>query len=1034
MSLWDKIVDIFTWSPLKAIIDWATPDQPDTNRSIEIQRQGSDNALPVVYGERVVGGVVVHKYVTGDDNEYLNFIVAFCHGPVNSVAQIFLNDRPINSSEYADFVTFETRTGEPDQTAIAAAVNEIPNWSIDMRGRNVCYAWVRFLQTKKEQVWRGEPRVTARIRGREVYDWRTGTTGYSKNNAVCAVDYLRDPIYGRGLASSRINYDEWTAAADFCDESTSSQVERTVTTITYPPPGYNPTAVTSTETVTVEDPRYKLDAVIDTGSSVFDNFRELLASFRGSPNRTNGLIGVSVETAGNPVAAFDESNLVGAVQISTSGTNNRYNRVIVRFPDKNSDNYQTNEAVYPPPASQLYQDWLAEDNGKELTKEMEVNTFASQGDAEQNAEIIAKRSRADLTVKFRGRGVARLVLPNDIVSLTVGSYGWVERPVRIVSRREMDNGVFEFEAVEHQNAIYPWSGSSWSEQIGGTALGTGVEIGAPSNLALAPDPTYATTGTLTWDLVGNSFVRYYEVELLDSAGALIYERIEYGPKHTVPLLDPGDYSLSVYAVSTIGRRSAEAEMAFTLSVPVPPTDLGLIVTNNQITSVPVLAGLNLGTQFEFDIVEGGSTGHTPEGRIRARTGVFTGLIPSTQYTVFVRTLNALGASAWASETRTTTANTAELEGVLVNVPSFVGLSDRTENAFYELEIDRRQNQGVGSDLIATEASSTLFRWAQIERNGVFAGALDSLVARIGYCSLNGEPTGDETQGACEANGGTWVDDAPLAESIRATRVEVASGEFATFSAIGQTYQEVDGSLIAKGAILTNVNGQVSGFVNTNTGSVSSFDIAADIFRVGVIDGGGAFTPKLSLEDVEGVPTLTLRGRIILEDGFTVNQQSDIEGLDGADGSDGAPGSGQYAGEYTGFSTAQSTITSRFSAITGRSPVFGDIFTQVRSSDGEVLSRYYDGTQWITPPLLFVDGNILATGTIAGNRLIANTTIKGPTFETTNYSANSAGVRITGAGGVEINGTGTGSERNSVTNTGGKVYDSNNVLRFEWGIL
>lgn len=996
-DLWDGVVDIFTWSPIKEVSDWQAPGV-EHDRSIESQRQGADQALPVVYGERVVGGVVVHEYVTGDDSEFLHYIVAFCHGPVNAVEEIFLNDRPINDAEYQGYVSYVVKNGTDDQIPVTAAVEWIPNWGPDMQGKNVCYAWIRFLQIKEEQVWRGEPQVTARIRGREVYDWRDGTTKYSKNNALCAVDYLTNPIYGRGLDSARINYDEWTPAANFCDESTTSSVERTVCTVDYNPPQYNPAQTCTTQTVNESFPRYQLDAIINTNSTVFENFKQLLSSFRGSPNRTNGKVGVSVETTGTPLVTFDDSTLIGGVEISTAGLNNRYNRVIVRFPDKNSDNYQTNEAVYPHPDAQLYQDWLLEDNGKELTKELEFNMFATMSNAQQHAEIIAKRSRADKTVKFSARGIARLVLPNDIIGLTVDSYGWANRPLRIVSRRELDNAVFEFEAIEHQNAIYPWSGSSWSEQIGGTTLGTGVQIGAPSNLALAPDPTYANTGVLTWDLVGSAFVRYYDVILQEGAGTVIYERTEYGRAHTVPLLDPGNYSLSVYAVSTIGRRSAEAELAFTLAIPVPPSDLGLIVSNNSIQSVPVLAGLNLGTQFEFDIVEGDGAGHTPNSRIRARTGVFTGLIPSTQYTVFVRTLNALGASAWVSETRTTTANTAELDPVLENAPPFLELADRAENAFYELEIDRRQNEGVGADLIATEASSTIFQWAQIERNGAFAGAIDSLVARIGYCSLNGQPTGDETQGACEASGGAWIEDAPLAESIRATRVEISDGSFATFSAIGQTYQEEDGTLVARGSILTNVNGQVSGFINTNDGTQSSFDIAADIFRVGVIDGAGAFTPKLLLEDVEGVPTLTLRGRLVLEDGFAVNEQSDIQGLDGtdgADGADGSPGAGQYAGEYTGFTTTQSTITSRFTAVTGRAPVFGDIFSQVRTSDGAVLSRYYDSTQWIVPPLLFVDGNLLATGTIAGNRLIANTVIQGPIFRTNNYSAGSAGAEIDG---------------------------------------
>lgn len=92
--------------------------------------------------------------------------------------------------------------------------------------------------------------------------------------------------------------------------------------------------------------------------------------------------------------------------------------------------------------------------------------------------------------------------------------------------------------------------------------------------------------------------------------------------------------------------------------------------------------------------------------------------------------------------------------------------------------------------------------------------------------------------------------------------------------------------------------------------------------------------------------------------------------------DGSPGAGFYAGTYSTLSTVTSTINSRFLAIAGRAAINGDIFTQSLINGTASLTLEYNGSSWNTPAFV-IDGSIVATGSVAGDRLIAGTEITAP---------------------------------------------------------
>ena len=102
----------------------------------------------------------------------------------------------------------------------------------------------------------------------------------------------------------------------------------------------------------------------------------------------------------------------------------------------------------------------------------------------------------------------------------------------------------------------------------------------------------------------------------------------------------------------------------------------------------------------------------------------------------------------------------------------------------------------------------------------------------------------------------------------------------------------------------------------------------------------------------------------------------VAGEDGEDGTDGASGAGFYGSLYASVDWTTSTANSRFTALVGRDPVQYDIFTQTRTDGTDSQSRSYKNGSWVAPELL-VNGDLIATGTIAGNRFIAGTEISAP---------------------------------------------------------
>ena len=122
--------------------------------------------------------------------------------------------------------------GAPGQVADSAWVAELgSDWSSTDKGEGLCYSAVSY-DLNEAELQGGPPKLTAKIRGRKVYDPRLDSTqpggsgahradtpstwAWSRNNALCTADFVRAE-WGKGALAAQVNWASVVAAANACD-------------------------------------------------------------------------------------------------------------------------------------------------------------------------------------------------------------------------------------------------------------------------------------------------------------------------------------------------------------------------------------------------------------------------------------------------------------------------------------------------------------------------------------------------------------------------------------------------------------------------------------------------------------------------------------------------------------------------------------------------------------------------------------------------------------------------------------------------
>ena len=541
-----SIIDV-TVDTIGEVVSWFVdiPDFDDQANAaaqyegVLVNKQSNIAAIPVIYGQRKVGGTRVFIGSSGTDNIYLYMVLALSEGEIHSIGDVYINDILSTDSKYSGLLTINKYTGTNGQAADSTLVNANIGWTSAHKLSGVAYLAIRF---KWDQDAFGSiPIVHAVVQGKKVYDSRTGATATvanSSNPALCLRDYLTNSRYGKGLATGFIDDTLFNAAANKCDALITPYLGGGQQKI------------------------FTCNSVINTGQSLINNVKVILSSMRGIMPYSQGKYGLVIEDQGSATFAFDESHIIGGISIRSESKKTKFNRIVATFPDPLS-NWQLNQIEYPIAGSAEEAEYLLEDGGIELVKNMDLPCTTNIYSAQDIAEIGLKRSRNALTVTFNSTSEALNCSVAEIVTVTHSTPGWSAKPFRLQKLTLNSDGTVAVSLVEHQDSIYPWSVKTEADNVPDTNLPDPFLVASPLPTGISEELyiTVNSKGTqsraiFSWAAPNDAFVVNYEAEY-KANGASIYTFITTTSalKANVDDIPPGQYDFRARSINSLGAKS-----------------------------------------------------------------------------------------------------------------------------------------------------------------------------------------------------------------------------------------------------------------------------------------------------------------------------------------------------------------------------------------------------------------------------------------------------------------------------------------------
>ena len=596
---------LFLRSRKPEIPDFGSNDFEETERGILVNKQSNNASIPVVYGERLIGGTRVFIQTSGTDNEFLYIALVLCEGEINSIEEIRVDEKVVtfdgalsdnvqrsvassDSNFYKDgasYITIEPHFGTDGQSA-SALLSTLSSWGTNHKLSGICYLALKFKWNS--DVFGGIPNVTAKIKGRKVVtldsSLNESSPTFSTNPAFCLLDYLRNERYGKGIATSNIDLQSFRDASQIC-----------ITQVTPFSSGSN---------INIFD----TNAVLDTSKKVIDNVRELLRGCRGYLPYVQGKYRLVIETTGSASVSLTEDDILNGFTLASPTKNSKFNRVIATFinPDRN---FQADQITFPPtddsslPSADQHATMKTADGGFLLEGRFDFATITSPYQAEEMAEIILRRSRESLGLNITAGFNAYKLHIGDIVNITLSSLGFNAKAFRVIEMVFNADYTITLSLVEHQDSFYTFATKGQVASTPATTLPDPFTIQPPASVTLSDELIEYADGVVLTRLnilIGAStdqFVQYYQVEA-KKATESDFKIISSGTQlnhEFINVVDDITYNVRVKAINSFGvsstYTSASRKIIGATEIPSDVTDLSVsLVGSNQmeLSWTPVL--------------------------------------------------------------------------------------------------------------------------------------------------------------------------------------------------------------------------------------------------------------------------------------------------------------------------------------------------------------------------------------------------------------------------------------------------------------
>jgi hypothetical protein len=417
----------------------------------------------IVFGETAMNTDVRYFEPSGTDQEYMDYIIATSAHAVESIDEIWFEDRIAWSSStgvnafYTGYLTVATVL--EGTAANYISINGGSKWGSTRRLTGCSYVHLRIKRTGTTSkvdspLVNGLPgRVTIKGKGAKIYDprldstvtggsgsqrandqatWGASQSGYRDNPALQLLWFLLGwKIGGKlsvgcGVPPARIDLASFITAANICDEAITLAAGGT-------------------------QPRYRTGGVASDSDARMEIIQIFLSAMNGTLRDSGGrLAAVCMKNdLASPVLEFADDDIIGDFTWNqTRGLDESFNALHGKYTDpSNNSLYQAIE--YPVQS-------LASVDGIERMQTLDLPYVQEGRRAQRIAKQVLQRAqyKGIFSATFNMKALGCQV--GNCVWIDFEPLGWANKPFRVLSQGISNTGLVPMTLIEENAAIYAW--------------------------------------------------------------------------------------------------------------------------------------------------------------------------------------------------------------------------------------------------------------------------------------------------------------------------------------------------------------------------------------------------------------------------------------------------------------------------------------------------------------------------------------------------------------------------------------------------
>ena len=407
--------------------------------SVMVNKQSNNEYIPVVYGQRRIGGTRAFVDTSNGSgaagNNNLNMVIALCEGQMGPLKQVFFNDtkvfdgtlnhegqvtssNDVDGNKYSGKFTLEYKDGRDDQTVCSLIQNSVGSstWTSNHRLRGVAYVALKipFDATAYES---GVPTITVVLDGkviRDVDNLSTTSSGSNQNPADVLHDLLTSSTYGKGLADSDINIASFQSAKTYCSS------------------------------------RYEINGLLDTEQLLLENVDLVLQACNGQLVYHNGEYLLKIK--GNESAAtrtFDTDNILSDVTVQLTDIKSRLNKITLNFANDDTTVNFNDDVVVRENAT-----YKTEDANRILEAELDMPLITNKTLIQSMGDYLIDSTRDAMVIEFDAAHTEFGLQAGEVIKVTLEDYGFTNKQFRVLQTELTPDNTLNIIAQEYTASIH----------------------------------------------------------------------------------------------------------------------------------------------------------------------------------------------------------------------------------------------------------------------------------------------------------------------------------------------------------------------------------------------------------------------------------------------------------------------------------------------------------------------------------------------------------------------------------------------------